>query len=144
VAIVTAVDPELHPLGMTINSFSSISLEPALVAWCIDRASASYSAFSMVRQFRITVLSDDQQQLALRFATRGADKFRDIGWDAQGPIIEGGCARFECTVYRQLLLGDHLMIVGAIDRFDQSEANPLLFFDGQLAPKTADPAVIAA
>ena len=144
VAIVTAADPRNRPLGMTINSFSSVSLSPALVAWCVDRSAASYRGFATADRFCITVLADDQQELAQRFATRGADKFHDIRSDAQGPRIEGGCARFECVTYRRVLLGDHLMIIGRVERFDAQPASPLLFVSGRLIPVETDKAKAAA
>lgn len=131
VAIVTTRDGNGEPVGLTINSFSSISLIPPLVAWCIDRRARSYSAFRMAEQFTITVLADDQVELAERFATPGADRFFDIPDDFDAaPIIPDGAAWFECTAYRSISLGDHLMLIGQVRSFDRSWRDPLLFAQG--------------
>jgi len=141
VAIVTALDQEQQPVGMTINSFSSVSLTPALVSWCIDERAASYATFARARRFALTVLAADQAELALRFATRGADKFRGIDVDdGQAPVIANACAWFRCDSYRSIALGDHRMLVGRITEFGNSELQPLVFRGGQfqqLAPAEA-------
>ena len=131
VAIVSTRTKESERVGLTINSFSSISLLPPLVAWCINRRARSYSAFRWSDRFTITVLAADQAELARRFATAGADKFRDIPDDfEQSPIIPGGVAWFECTAYRTISLGDHLMHVGQVTAFEFSQRDPLLFAEG--------------
>ncbi len=139
VAIVTALDDELQPVGMTINSFSSISLAPALISWCIDHRAASHGAFTNARNFTITVLSEYQENLAIRFATRGADKFRDIHTDSNdAPIIPNGCAWFKCQAYRPIALGDHTMLVGTIIEFARYSVPALVYRDGQFQRLVAD------
>ncbi len=131
VAIVTAPGADGRPVGMTINSFSSVSLAPALVSWCIDRDAASYETFVNTGKFCITVLAENQAELALRFATRGADKFRDIESDSEGvPAIAGGCAWFKCDLYRSFDLGDHTMLIGEIREYARHSPAPLVFSDG--------------
>jgi 3-hydroxy-9,10-secoandrosta-1,3,5(10)-triene-9,17-dione monooxygenase reductase component len=143
VAIVTTRTKEGERVGLTINSFSSISMLPPLVAWCIDRRARSYSAFRWSDRFAVTVLAADQTELARRFATAGADKFRDVSDDLkQSPIIPGGAAWFECAVYRTISLGDHLMHVGQVTAFESSRREPLLFAQGSFqhlpdAPRNA-------
>lgn len=139
VAIVTAPGLDGDPVGMTINSFATVSLEPALVSWCIDRRAASYRDFVNAGHFSITVLAQDQAELAMRFATRGADKFRgiEIGGDAV-PVLAGACARFECRRFRSITLGDHCMLIGEILEFAQSPAAPLVFSGGGFAQLQAD------
>ena len=140
VAIVTALDENHQPAGMTINSFNSVSLTPALVSWCIDHRAASYETFANAKAFAVTVLAEDQEELAQRFATRGANKFRDleiVGNDA--PIIPHGCAWFKCETYQSILLGDHRMLVGKVTQFARNPIQPLVFRGGrfqQLAATT--------
>lgn len=138
VAVVTALDRERKPVGMTINSFSSVSLTPALVSWCIDRQAASYASFICARHFTLTVLGAQQADLAMRFATRGADKFRGIEVvGGQPPVIDGACAWFSCESYRSLALGDHRMLIGKVIEFGNNNLQPLVFGGGQfrqLAP----------
>jgi flavin reductase (DIM6/NTAB) family NADH-FMN oxidoreductase RutF len=131
VAVVTALGNDAEPVGMTINSFGSVSLEPALVSWCIDRRADSYEAFVNADRFRITVLAQGQADLATRFATRGADKFRGIETGVGTvPVVAGGCAWFECERHRAIALGDHTMLVGEILEFACYPAAPLVFAGG--------------
>jgi len=132
VAIVTALADNQQPVGMTINSFSSISLMPALVAWCIDRRADSYEVFVNATSFNITVLAEHQADLAMRFATRGADKFRDIDFgDNEVPVVPGGSAWFKCDPYRSILLGDHTMLVCKVIDYAGNSIQPLVFSGGQ-------------
>lgn len=132
VAIVTALDENRQPVGMTINSLTSISMTPALISWSIDHGSASYEIFAKTKSFAVTVLSENQAELALRFATRGANKFQDIEIDNYAaPVIPHGCAWFKCETYRSILLGDHTMLVGRVIEFDRNPLQPLVFQGGQ-------------
>ena len=132
VAIVTALAENRQPVGMTINSFSSVSLSPALISWCIDQQSASYRTFVEAKSFTVTVLAEDQADLAMRFATRGANKFRGIeACRNDAPVIPNGCAWFKCETYRSILLGDHAMLVGKVIEFAKNQIPPLVFKGGQ-------------
>ena len=132
VAIVTAVADNLQPVGVTINSFNSISMSPALVSWNIDHGAASYDSFTKANSYTVTVLTEYQADLALRFATRGENKFRNIDIEGnEAPIIPGGCAWFKCDIYRSILLGDHTMLVGRVIEFATNSASPLIFKGGQ-------------
>ena len=133
VAIATALSASKQPVGMTINSLASISLAPALIAWSIDRSSASYEVFSTTKRFAVTVLAEAQADLAMRFATRGAHKFQGLEIDhSEAPVIPDACAWFKCETYRSIPLGDHTMLVGRIIEFQMSHLSPLVFMDGQL------------
>jgi flavin reductase (DIM6/NTAB) family NADH-FMN oxidoreductase RutF len=144
VAIVTALDQNRQPVGMTINSFSSVSLTPALVSWCIDQRAASYATFTKAEHFAFTVLAADQADLALRFATRGADKFRGIEIDdGQSPVIANACAWFRCESYRSIALGDHQMLVGKVTESGNNDLQPLVFRGGQFQQLAAAEALLA-
>jgi len=148
VAIVTALAENLQPVGMTINSFNSVSLTPALISWCIDHRSASYRAFAKANSFTVTVLAEAQADLAMRFATPRANKFRGIEIDCDdAPVIPNGCAWFKCETYRSILLGDHTMLVGKVIEFGRTPLQPLLFKGGQfqqLAPSAEVATQVAA
>ena len=132
VAIVTALADNLQPVGMTINSLASISIAPALVSWSIDHGSASYEIFAKAKRFTITVLAENQADLAARFATRGAEKFRGIKINRDdAPVIPNGSAWFKCETYRSFLLGDHTMMVGEVIEYDRNPLQPLVFKGGQ-------------
>lgn len=131
VAVVTTTADDNTPVGMTINSFTSMSMTPPLVAWCVDRRAAGYPVFAHTHHFCISVLADDQIELAKRFATPGGDKFRGIACDGSAPVIEGACAYFRCDTDQRFLLGDHLMLVGRVIEFEKQTAMPLLFAQGR-------------
>jgi 3-hydroxy-9,10-secoandrosta-1,3,5(10)-triene-9,17-dione monooxygenase reductase component len=131
VAIATAVCASGQPVGMTINSLTSISLAPSLLAWSIDRTSASHEVFTSAKRFAVTVLAETQADLAIRFATRGADKFGGLAIDRSNtPVIPNACAWFKCETCRTIRLGDHTMLVGKITAFDTNPVPPLVFLDG--------------
>lgn len=138
VGIVTALTADLQPVGMTINSFNAVSLAPALISWCIDHRSVGYEIYAKAKEFTVTILAEDQRELALRFATRGANKFQDIEISSNdAPVIPGGCAWFKCEAYRSISLGDHTMLIGKVIEFAKNPIQPLVFKGGQfqqLAP----------
>jgi len=133
VAVVTARDHQRRLIGMTINSFCSISLNPALVSWCVNRAALSYMDFANCTDFTITVLAANQREIADRFARRGGNKFEGITDDGVGsPAIADGCAVFYCDSYNRILRGDHMMLIGKVNHFEQYNREPLIFTQGEL------------
>jgi len=141
VTVITTVDRAGVPVGLTANSFSSLSLDPALVLWSIDKGSSCIDAFKEAEGFVIHVLADDQADLSKRFA-RLATEERVQGLDfklnKRGiPVLEGSCARFECRTAATHEGGDHLILVGEVEALETSDRDPLLFWGGQyraLAP----------
>lgn len=134
VAIVTCYAEATQPVGLTINSFSSILLAPPLVAWCIDRSARSYTAFASAGGFTVSVLTREQEALANRFARRGNDKFRGIDCDPihspLGPVIPRAAAWLHCRVYQRITLGDHTMLVGEVLQHRRNPQPPLVFAAG--------------
>ena len=132
VAIVTAMTDKHRPVGMTINSLTSISLDPALLAWSIDQRAASYETFTRAGGFAVSVLAQSQADLARRFATRGIDKFDGLDIESgDAPIIPDACAWFRCQTWQSFQLGDHRQLVGKIVDYGHSDLPPLLFLSGQ-------------
>lgn len=123
------------PLGITANSFASLSLDPALVLWSPARKSSRFPAFERAPFFAIHVLSAGQRALAERFARTG-DDFAGIAC-AEGregtPLIEGCAARFECRHAAGHDGGDHLIVVGEVLGFAENELAPLLYYRGGYA-----------
>ena len=134
VTIVTTRGPGGVPVGVTANSFNSVSLEPPMVLWSLARSSKSMEAFALADRFAVHVLSASQKELSNRFASRGADKFAGIEVPAdQLPLLEGCAALFVCkTVYRYEG-GDHVIFVGEVVDFTVGEGAPLLFHAGRYA-----------
>lgn len=135
VTIVTASTAEGELVGLTANSFNSVSLSPALVLWSLSRTAGSFEAFRKGRHYAINILSADQQALARRFSEKIPDRFSGVAWE-QGlggaPLISGAVAHFECANRSQYAEGDHMIFVGEVQRCAHVPgASPLLFHGGK-------------
>ena len=141
VAVVTAVRPDGEPVGITANSFTSVSLEPPLLLWCLAAASTSVVAFSIGAPFAVHVLSHEQMDLAVHFAQRAREKFHiDPHWrsNPQPPRLSEALCRFDCGVHAQHLAGDHVVIVGQVLSLARHAAAPLVFAGGRFGSFHAD------
>lgn len=123
------------PIGLTINSFVPVSLEPPLVSWNLSERSASLDVFRACRHFGISVLPRSQEAVARRFADPGiADKFNGVATRrafAGIRLIEGAVATFVCEAYRAWPVGDHLLLVGKVLQIDGGDDEPLVFHQGR-------------
>jgi len=129
VTIVTA-QHDGNLAGCTANSFSSVSLDPPLILWSLARTSQSLEIFQQAGNFAVNVLAADQLELANRFARSGADKFAGVEWQtgiADAPLLPDAAAVFECRTHAKIDAGDHIIILGEVQRFARS-ARPLLLF----------------
>ncbi len=134
VTIVTCLAEDGSPVGMTANSFSSVSLDPPLVLWSLDRRARSFPAFSAARHFAFSVLAQDQVELSNRFAQPGVEKFGTVDWRtgiAGVPLIPDPAAHFECTQHATFDGGDHLIVVGRVERFVRYDRRALVFAHGR-------------
>ena len=135
VTIVTARSAEGTLVGLTANSFNSVSLAPPLVLWSLSRGASSMAAFSNGMHYAINVLAADQQALALRFATRGANRWAGVAFTEGvrgAPLLAGAAASFECFNRSQYHEGDHVIFVGEVERCaHRAEASPLLYHGGR-------------
>jgi flavin reductase (DIM6/NTAB) family NADH-FMN oxidoreductase RutF/DNA-binding IclR family transcriptional regulator len=134
VTIVTTVAPCGTPVGITVNSFSSVSLDPPLVLWSQALCARSFPAFRDAERFVINILAEDQAEISRRFAKAGEDKFANIpirrGLGGL-PIIEGCTAFLECTKSATYPGGDHAVFVGRVENFEHTELKPLAFGGGR-------------
>ncbi len=136
VTIVTTRDALDAPIGVTVNSFTSVSLDPPLVLVCLDKRLASYAAFRASEHVAIHVLPTDSAHVSTRFARRGADKFGGLAWRngrANMPVLAEYLALFECTVVQHIDAGDHALLLYRVDTLDVRGADllPLGFFRGE-------------
>ncbi len=141
VTVVTAVRPDGEPVGITANSFSSVSLEPPLLLWCLASGSSSVPAFTEGALFAVHVISHDQRDLAVHFARRGADKFEvDQHWRSKPhpPHIDGALCRFDCRVHALHPGGDHLIVVGEVMGIVRHPGKPLAFHGGHFGTYRED------
>ncbi len=135
VTIVTARTPEGKLVGLTANSFNSVSLDPPLILWSLARAAASMLAFSTGSHYAINILTAEQQALARRFAAKGVDRFANVAFleGAGGaPLLANAAATFECFNRSRYEEGDHLIFVGEVERCThRTGVSPLLFHGGK-------------
>ncbi len=142
VTVVTTRAEDGRRVGVTANSFTSLSLDPPLVLWCLDRASPSMSAFEAAGHFAINVLSAGQHFLSRQFATPAEDKFIGVACDdgfGGLPMLAGVLARFVCRNVRQVEAGDHVIVIGEVERFETFEGEPLVFHSGSYRVATRHP-----
>lgn len=136
ITIVTTTDSARRPVGVTVSSFCSLSLDPPMVLWCLGRSARSADTFLQAERFVAHVLAHNQWSTAERFATRGADKFDAVDWRwsaHQVPLISGCAARFECTREAAHEGGDHLIVTGLITDFSVADTEPLAYHRGRYA-----------
>lgn len=133
VTVVTSVSDD-QPVGMTCQSFSSVSLHPPLVMFIPAKTSRAWSAIHRAGHFTVNFLAHDQQDLSTLFATRGADKFAGVDWEpgtTGAPVLAGTLGHIDCTVHAVHEAGDHYLVVGRVQDLQVGEeADPLLFFRG--------------
>ena len=133
VAIATTLDGEGNPHGLTINSFTSVSLDPPLVLICIDYRAAVLPYFLRADHYGISILNQTQQELSNRFALKPDCRFEGTEWrpGVTGvPIIESGVASMECRVRRIVEGGDHSILLAEVVAAQVAGGVPLLYFDG--------------
>ncbi|MCW3781208.1 flavin reductase family protein [Defluviimonas salinarum] len=132
VTVVTALGPQ-GPVGITANSFTSVSIDPPLVLWCPARSSARFQAFAEAPFYAIHVLAADQIELCRRFARAGGDfDGLDTGTTPDGlPLLPGCLARFDCAAHAAHDGGDHAILVGRVLRAALRPGEPLLFWGGR-------------
>lgn len=135
VTIVTARTAEGDLVGLTANSFNSVSLSPPLVLWSLAQTAASMAVFSAGSHYAINILSADQQDLARQFSTKGVDRFAGVSYTlgSQGaPLITGAAATFECFNRSRYQEGDHVIFVGEVEHCQHRVgASPLLYHGGK-------------
>lgn len=142
VTVVTAVTPDGEPVGTTANSFTSVSLDPPLLLWCLASSSSTVAAFTLGAPFAVHVLTSYQRDTALHFARRTREKFEiDAHWRANPspPHVAEALVRFDCQVHAVHPGGDHHIIVGRIAALTRSFGNPLTFYAGRFGEFVPDP-----
>ena len=135
VTIVTARTATGGLVGLTANSFNSVSLSPPLVLWSLAQAAGSMGALATGSHYAINILAADQKALAERFASRREDRWTDVAFVdgiTGAPLLEGAAASFECFNRSRYEEGDHVIFVGEVESCSHREgASPLLFHGGR-------------
>lgn len=136
VTVVTTVDDKGELFGVTANSFSSLSLDPPLVLFCLDLKALSFDAFNSASHLNINILAHDQEEMSSHFAKSGTDKWAGVDFetsDSGCPILPNSIATLECRKREIHNGGDHIIIIGEVENFtnDTDGKRPLLFYKGR-------------
>ncbi|MFF1829002.1 flavin reductase [Paenarthrobacter sp. NPDC058040] len=134
VTVVTTVSPDGRKVGMTANSFTSVSMEPPLVLWCPSKRAPSLTDFEDASHFAINILASDQHVLSRQFATPSTDKFAGAETTegiAGVPLLDGAVATFQCRTVSRHDAGDHVIYVGEVEKYSNDGGAPLVFHSGK-------------
>lgn len=133
VTIVTTRNQDGQPIGLTCNSFSSVSLTPPLVLWSLSIYSPNLQAFLQAPYFGVNILACDQESLSRRFASRIPDRFEGVAWsegEERTPLIGGAAAQIQCRNETRHYSGDHVILIGQVVRYVYRDVEPLVFSRG--------------
>ncbi|ABS64495.1 flavin reductase domain protein FMN-binding [Parvibaculum lavamentivorans DS-1] len=134
VAVITTRVKGGEPFGITVNSFSSVSLDPPLVLWCLDKKSDTLAAFEQATHFTVNVLREEHQDLSARLARKGDHSLAGMDvreGESGSPALAEALAHFECEIEARHDAGDHVIMVGRVVKFDYvEEGRPLLYHRG--------------
>lgn len=133
VTVITARAPDGRKIGVTANSFTSVSLDPPLVSWCPAKKAPSLPDLTASTHFAVNILASDQHHLSRQFATPAEDKFLGVP-TSEGvsgvPLIDGALATFQCRTVQRVEAGDHVIFLGEVERYDVTAGEPLVFHSG--------------
>ncbi|MCC5867277.1 MAG: flavin reductase family protein [Gammaproteobacteria bacterium] len=143
VTIVTCANAQARPVAMTVNSFTSVSANPPLILWCVNKTILPFPAFHEAAHFAIHVLHAGQQDMSNHFAVDREDKFSGIDYtDGIGavPTLKDFLALYQCETHARFDAGDHVIIVGRVLSCELRDGQPLLFHGGGYRELAATPA----
>lgn len=137
VTIITARSKCGEQVGITANSFNSVSLDPPLILWSISKTSRSLPIFETADHFAVHILRDDQKDLSQRFASSGIDKFDCLRTEpglGNTPLLPDCAALLECSIFARYPAGDHMIYVAQVEKLQSDpEARPLVYHGGRYA-----------
>jgi flavin reductase (DIM6/NTAB) family NADH-FMN oxidoreductase RutF len=131
ITVVTVLDSNGHPHGMTVNSFSSVSLDPPLVLVSIDLRNAILGHFISSSWFAINILAEHQEDISRRFSSPEENRFLKVKWQPSlsgVPLLDDVLAHLECSVVRTFEVGDHTVLIGEVRRASYWQGRPLVYF----------------
>ncbi|MGI9437093.1 MAG: flavin reductase family protein, partial [Geminicoccaceae bacterium] len=136
VAVITTLGEWDAPVGLTVNSFSSVSLDPPLILWSLSLSAPSVGAFQCHDGFAVNIMNADAKDVALRFARPSANKFANVAWSSGFlgvPLLDDVVATFECRTESRIPRGDHEIYIGKVERYSRTDHPPLVFYRGDFA-----------
>ncbi|MHA2890486.1 flavin reductase family protein [Bacillus cereus] len=141
VTVVTTVDEHQVPLGLTVNSFASVSIEPMLILWSINKRVSSYKSFIKTDKFAIHILSSEQGDICNLFASKGIDRFENCKWNLSEqnlPIISGVAGVLQCKTAKTIEAGDHTILIGEVVDIQNENKGPLLYHQRNIGKISED------
>lgn len=142
VTIITTRDSTGRPVGLTVNSFNSVSLTPALVLWSLNLTSQAIDVFRAAEAWAVHILAADQQSLSERFARRGEDRFSGLNLEPgldDVPLLGGCAAVLQCRAVARHMGGDHLIFIGEVQSCDYRATSPLIYHAGRYVQLASEP-----
>jgi flavin-dependent trigonelline monooxygenase, reductase component len=136
VTIITTVDADGNPRGMTANSFTSVSLDPPLLLVCVGKSASSFPAFNEAKSFAVNLLHEGQTEVSGVFASKSVDKFQSVNHDrvhTGAPVLTDCLTWFDCTTHNRIDAGDHVILIGQVQAFGTTPSAPLGFCRGRYA-----------
>lgn len=130
VTVVTAMNQKNEPMGMTVNSFASVSLDPLLILWSIDKKSHHHEDFIKAEQFAVNILGADQGDLCTLFSSKVEDRFGQCDWEKSAlglPVLANSLSILQCKTAQQIDAGDHTILIGEVLHIQNEEKEPLLY-----------------
>lgn len=134
VTIVTALDEKCRPFGLTVNSFTSVSLDPPLVLWCLDNASSLYEQFERTSGFVVNLLTKNQVDLCLKFASPDRASIPEAvfaGSSSYGPTLTDCLVSLACSIEQKHDAGDHRIYIGRVQTLSNANGVPMIFYGGK-------------
>ena len=141
IAVITTLDEQGKPYGITINSFASVSMAPPMISWNVIRGSTAHATIMRAQRFVVNVLGKEQRRIAQQMAGPIPERFREIpcGRSRHGlPVIDDALATFECEVHAMVPAGDHDIVLGVIEHFTHRDGPPLVYWRGAYATATGE------
>jgi flavin reductase (DIM6/NTAB) family NADH-FMN oxidoreductase RutF len=144
ITVITAQSETGEKVGVTVNSFNSLSIDPALILWSLDKRAKSYDIFSSAEYFAVNILASDQMDLSNHFATQQKDKFAGLHYNkglGDTPLLNESAANFQCCVKQIIDAGDHWLFIGKVEGFNSYNKPPLCYYKGSYSMLTPHPGV---
>ncbi|MGE7778860.1 flavin reductase family protein [Peribacillus sp. NPDC097264] len=141
VTVITTVDANNQPVGLTANSFTSVSIDPLLILWSIDKKAGSYAAFNHSNYFVVNILAANQQDICWAFASKTEpDRFSKCEWQMSEnnvPVIKQTYANLACKKHQVVDAGDHYIFIGQVVNIEKNDQEPMLYFRRNVGPVPA-------
>lgn len=137
VTVVTGIDESGEPIGLTVNSFASVSIDPLLILWSVDENVSTYETFKNIDKFAVNILAEDQRDVAVIFSTKEEERFKNSNWELSEhglPVLTGAIATLQCTTFQTVEVGDHTTLFGEVIDVSATDRAPLLYHKRHIGP----------